>query len=113
MSNISNTIIHDPGKFEGEHISVPHFYESSLDGCCDEVYSEDVVYTFIVIDANDRKEFPDLTEYGLMLWEDSQGFVRTEWFNTKAEYDTAHNELESSGSNEDDEESEAANDLDS
>ena len=100
----SSRIILDPGKFEGEHISVPHFYDSALDGGSADVYSEDTLYTFIIIAAEDLAEFPDLTEYGLMIWEDSQGFVRTEWFSTRAEYDCAFSDMETAAELEDREE---------
>jgi hypothetical protein len=109
---MTDTIIHDPGKFEGEHISVPHFWDSTLDGCADDVYSDDVMYSFIVIDTDDRAKFPDLTEYGFMLWEDSQGFVHTKWFDTQVEYETAKSDVEKAADLEadDDDESDDSDD---
>jgi hypothetical protein len=101
-----DTIIHDPGKFEGEHISVPHFWDLVLDGKDEEVYDGDTLVSFIVIDSDDRAQFPDLTEYGLLLWEDSQGFVRAQWFDTEIEYQTALSDMRTAEMLESDDEEE-------
>ena len=86
---MSGDIISMPGKFEGEHVSVPHFWDAALDGTGEQFDIGYTVYTFIEIDANDRKLFPDLTEYGVQLWERSDGFVCSEWYDTQQEYDAA------------------------
>lgn len=85
---MTGSIIHEPGKFEGEHISVPHFWDVVMDGCTDDVYIGETPYSFIVIDEDDRALFADLTEYGLVLWESDNGFVNTKWFETKEEFDS-------------------------
>ena len=74
-----NGIIKSLGKFEGEMIYAPHFYDVSgngeilsymIEGCGE--YAE-----LIEIDDDDRKEFPELesiTKY-ILLIETDQGFV--------------------------------------
>jgi hypothetical protein len=101
-----DTIIHDPGKFEGEHVSVPHFWEQTLDGCTDEVFADDIQYSFIVIDDDDRAQFPDLKEYGLVVYEDSQGFVHALWFDSKEQFEETRAELEKAGEEESDDDPE-------
>ena len=66
------------GKFEGEPRFVPYFWESGLDGCSDEDYTDETgaVYAFDV-DDRDKKLFPELSEIKrIELREDEQGFVR-------------------------------------
>lgn len=72
------TTITTPGKFEGEHVYVPHYWEQSLDGGPDATtYDEDdTEYSVFYIDDDDRARFPQLTGvYALVLYEDDQGFV--------------------------------------
>jgi len=87
-------IIRQPGKFEGEHISIPHFWEIASDGGAQDVYDGDSVVSFIEIADRDRKEYPDLAEFGIALWEDSVGFVHSQWYATKADYLAAIADLE-------------------
>lgn len=69
----NNGVITSLGKFEGEMLYVPYFWEIGLDGCADE--DEDGVFTFD-IDEDDLAEFPELAGVSkLMLEESEQGFV--------------------------------------
>ena len=69
----SQGIITSPGKFEGEMIYAPYFWEKGLEGCADE--DDGQVFRF-KIDDQDKKLFPELgnTEM-LYLTESDQGFV--------------------------------------
>jgi hypothetical protein len=89
-------IIHEPGKFEGEHVSVPHYWNMALDSGADtDVWDcNDTQYSFFIFDADDRAKFPDITEYGFALYESDNGFVNAVWFDTKDEYDKAIAEIE-------------------
>lgn len=90
-------IIREPGKFEGEHISVPYFWDLAMEsGSTIDVWDcNDTQYSFFVFDAAERAAFPDITElYGLALYESEQGFVNAVWFATQAEYDAAIAEVE-------------------
>ena len=100
-------IIREPGKFEGEHISVPYFWDFAMESGGQDVYgSDETLYSFFVIDSDDRAKFPDLTEYGICLYESDQGFVNAVWFDTQAEYEKAIADLEAeSAESEEDEES--------
>jgi hypothetical protein len=66
-------VIRSPGKFEGEMLYVPYFWDAFLNGCADGDDGE--VLTFIV-DSDDVREFPELADAKqVRLYEDSQGFV--------------------------------------
>lgn len=66
-------IISSPGKFEGEPIWAPYFWESFLMGDADD--DDDTVLTFNVTDT-DRKEFPELNDVAqVLLQETESGFV--------------------------------------
>lgn len=54
---IEHGIICSPGKFEGEAIYVPHFWEAYLNGCADRDNGTIVGFD---ITAEDRAEFPEL-----------------------------------------------------
>ena len=85
-------MIQNFGKFECEHISIPYFYEM---GCNDEIeFPDGQLYQFFVISEEDRKEFPDLKDYGLCLYETDQGFVNTSWYETKEEYEAEFSRLD-------------------
>jgi hypothetical protein len=63
-----------PGKFEGEPVYAPYFWEITLDGCCDET-SEGA---FIVpIEPEDRSMFPEIPKRkrSFHVFEDGNGFV--------------------------------------
>lgn len=66
--------ITSPGKFEGEQIYVPYFWESTLNGCCDQ--RKDGAWIVEITDE-DRELFPELPKRRrrVVLFEDSQGFV--------------------------------------
>jgi hypothetical protein len=56
-----NGLIQDPGKFEGEMLFAPYFYDSSLESGADEtVYDGDTPIDIFVIAEEDLKEFPEL-----------------------------------------------------
>jgi len=66
-------IIRDPGKFEGEQLYVPYFWDAFMNGGADEDDGE--VMSFDVGDE-DRKEFPELVGVArVQLQESDTGFV--------------------------------------
>ena len=75
-------IICSPGKFEGEMLYAPYFYDMILDGGADETEYYDgedgpPTDTFILTDE-DKKEFPELKEYTkIECYESEQGFFYT------------------------------------
>lgn len=77
--NVSNGRIVSPGKFEGEPIFAPYFWDIALSGFADS--DNGTVYGFrINKDDSAHKEFPELKPWlgrsrSLKLFEDSQGFV--------------------------------------
>jgi len=65
--------IESPGKFEGEMLYVPAFWEAGLEGFADG--DDGRVYTFRLT-ADDKQEFPELgKKRTLKLAESDQGFV--------------------------------------
>jgi hypothetical protein len=65
--------IRSPGKFEGEMLYVPAFWEAGLEGMADD--DDGSVYTFR-LSAEDKKEYPELgRKRTLKLAESDQGFV--------------------------------------
>jgi hypothetical protein len=91
----SNGVIQTPGKFEGEMLYVPYFWDAGLNGCAS--FDDGAVYGFIV-DKEDREQFPELCiTIAIMLEESSQGFVNSREFDSLAEYEDACNRLEESG----------------
>jgi len=86
--------IRNPGKFEGEMLYVPHYYDLSLEsGFDDEVVlgDESVAMKFFV-SADDTKEFPELEgdKEIYLSWND-QGFV---YEISKEEYEDFERESE-------------------
>lgn len=78
---VENGIIRSPGKFEGEPVYAPDFYDAAMDGC-----GEDLAYmddgwgeftTLIAIEDSDRKEWPEIdhSEMFALVTESNQGFV--------------------------------------
>lgn len=71
--------ITSPGKFEGEPIFAPHFWDIGIQGCADS--DDGRVFTFrIKRDDPEHKEFPELKRWlgrkrTVRLFEDEQGFV--------------------------------------
>lgn len=66
-------IITSPGKFEGEMLFVPHFYDVYLNGGADDCGK----YVSIEITAEDRAEFPEIPKRlrKIQLIITSTGFV--------------------------------------
>lgn len=77
-----------PGKFEGEMLYAPYFYEAVMDGCGEDVYDQDgeeyeessLLYTRLDIHPEDRTEFPELdpTTTEVLVYPSDQGFVHVE-----------------------------------
>ena len=76
--HVENGIIQSPGKFEGEMLYAPYFYDHWLNGGSDEDHENDsgcFVSVFFISDE-DVREFPELAEVReIRLWEDDSGFV--------------------------------------
>ena len=72
-------VITSPGKFEGEMIYVPYFWEASMNGAGDEGGNEAQGYWFgVVITPEDRENFPEhlnSEDYGIIMGESDSGFV--------------------------------------
>ncbi len=86
------SVITDPGKFEGELAIVPQLWDVVLDGFAAEIsFSDDTIYNFVTLLSIDT-EIDGL--FGVCLWERSDGFVCSEWYETEAEYDAALRNLE-------------------
>ena len=96
----SNKIIRTLGKFEGEPIYVPYFWDLCLQG----MYAEDINGVFFrPLDSSDHTLWPELylntwdgrhdptskPAYGIALEESEQGFVYSCVFDTQAEYNAA------------------------
>ena len=80
---VKSGIIRSPGKFEGEPLYAPYFWDLVLEGT-GEVYSvtpfEECDESWRVeIDDEDRREFPELLQTAkyIRLWVDDNGFVYT------------------------------------
>lgn len=73
---IKDGVIKSPGKFEGEPIYAPYFYDAYLNGMADDDDGERLKFD---VTAEDREEFPELQNIDLViLWEDGSGFVFVE-----------------------------------
>jgi len=76
--------IQNPGKFEGEMLYAPYFYDVIMEGCGgDEFYlpQEERVYTVIVPTAEDKAEFHQLEDViGVICFETDQGFFNVETY---------------------------------
>ena len=74
-------VITSPGKFEGEMVYVPYFWDIVLNGGADENLSDNGVNVDrIVIIGDDITEFDDVlslddVDCSIDLWEDDSGFV--------------------------------------
>jgi len=77
-------IIHHPGKFEGEPVWAPHFYEAFSEGWGDEyIFGYDgntTVHSIITLSPTDREQFPELDPETIAVhcWEDPSGFFSVE-----------------------------------
>ena len=75
---VENGVIRSPGKFEGERVYVPYFWDLVLEGLADK--DDDMGLTFVVTEE-DLSEFPELPEDGyalgtkLYLYQRDDGFV--------------------------------------
>jgi len=70
--------IQSPGKFEGEAIYMPAIYDIYLDGCSDDHLVDDILYSFVNVDDDLIKEFPELEdreERMVAFYERDDGFV--------------------------------------
>jgi hypothetical protein len=66
-------IIRSPGKFEGEMLYVPYFWDAFLNGCADR---DDGKVLGFDVTADDKKEFPELKRRRTVkIVEDLNGFV--------------------------------------
>lgn len=71
---IQDDRITSPGKFQGERVYVPYFWEKGLEGWADYEADDDPVF---IVMPEDRGLFPELNGTpAVRLHEDSQGFVR-------------------------------------
>ena len=72
-------IITSPGKFEGEMIYIPYYWDMALEGFSDDtLWDDDVQIDRFVIGTEDTREFPELQgfqAYVIELWELDNGFV--------------------------------------
>jgi hypothetical protein len=79
-----------PGKFEGESIYSPYFYDAIMDGGIGEEFyfgEGEPVYTLTELTEDDKAIFPELSgDYGVCLWESEQGFFNCVVISTKADY---------------------------
>ena len=72
------TRITTPGKFEGEPLWAPYFWEAALDGSGDFDEIDGVYVSTFDIDPDDVKAFPELGQFAkVQVWENDQGFVFT------------------------------------
>lgn len=84
----ANGIIRSLGKFEGEMLYAPYFYDVLLDGHGDYVYDQDgddeaegdLIYVRLDILPEDRAEFPELdpATTAVLVYESGGGFVHVE-----------------------------------
>lgn len=75
---VENGIIRDPGKFEGEPIYAPYFWDNVLEGACDFSINDENTKIYIFEISSYESEFPELSDVvGVSIWEDSDGFVHT------------------------------------
>lgn len=71
--NVVDGVIRSPGKFEGEPVYAPYFWDAFLNGMQDE---DDGEFLLFNVTDEDRVEFPELQGVSqVSLGEDSQGFV--------------------------------------
>lgn len=80
-----NTRIETPGKFEGEPIFAPYFWDIMLEGGADHDCGECV---YFIVSEVDVRLYPELSGiYAVRLDESAQGFVFTTIIETEEEYD--------------------------
>lgn len=70
---VENGIIRSPGKFEGEPVYAPYFWEALLDGMADKDDGKSAVF---YITQEDKEQFPELKRRrAVRLFQDDNGFV--------------------------------------
>ncbi len=84
LYDTANGRIVSPGKFEGQPIYAPHFWERVLNGGADEeVTLGGTPHNWLTISDDDRAQFPELTAYPftepgtdmIVISESDDGFV--------------------------------------
>lgn len=101
----SRGIITSPGKFEGEAVYVPHFWDVTMDGSCETLGWPYGAETYLVdIDDSDRAAWPELPTdcVALHFQESESGFVSCETLNA-GELEALHAECEAEAEAERDE----------
>ena len=75
--DIQDRIIRNPGKFEGECVWVPYYWELALDGDGEDELDDDgePMATRFVVDHEEAEAFGLECGATVELFEDSQGFV--------------------------------------
>ena len=70
---VENGIIRSPGKFEGEAVYVPYFWDIYLDGFADEDDGTTLIFN---VSVDDKKHFPELRKRKVVkLYQRDDGFV--------------------------------------
>lgn len=70
------------GKFEGCPSYVEYFWDLALNGGNEDRVLDDVVYTYLRIDPEDRSLYPALPENKyIVVWESEQGFIHFSFTN--------------------------------
>jgi len=92
-------IIHEPGKFQAEMYYIVYYYDLVMNGFSSES-GGDVesggAWDFFEFDDEDYKKFPELKgKKGLILWQDSQGFISIEYSDTAPEDEYEEDEEDS------------------
>jgi len=84
-----NGIIVSPGKFEGEPIYSPYFWDRVMNGESDHTfYDGDHPVDVFRITYEEKKEFPELYDFThVLINEDENGFVYCDLFNWQKEID--------------------------
>ena len=79
--------VNHPGKFEGEPIYVPYFWDLVLNGSQDgTIYDEDSPVDYVQVNVEDAEMFQELRGRSglyILLWESNQGFVYHRFVNSK------------------------------
>lgn len=72
--------ITSPGKFEGEAIFAPYYYDKYMNGESDVIYEGDVFFSVFDVTDEDRKEFPNYLDdtKQVRFYETDLGFIITE-----------------------------------
>lgn len=85
-----------PGKFEGEPKWVEEMWDEA-GGMTDpenEFTTGDGFFTAITLEPQDKEKFPALaSEYGVIMHEDTQGFVTAELYDNEQAFNEAVDEL--------------------